>query len=413
MLTLLALLAFAAPAPNATISLPPRPLIAGRTWNATLVVKPAPRSSPKVVARPTSGRSLVFRTRRVGRGKLQGPACPAAGRALDRFRADRPPHSRAPQGHRLSGAAADLAAARRNRVPRVRRRPRAVPPVRPRDRLRLGLGGMSRSWRRPARRPRHGPGARDDQGLGSGLDGYRRRRLGVGDLAPRNRRSPGSTRARTACRRRSRSEGSFPTSGQEAERCGRPTMRPRSSSAIDPGTNAPIARVRVGNGPAGLCVRRDLRLGSQSSREHARPDRSRDERRCPDGDDSRWRAGRCGADRGLRRRPLDHRPRPRPAACLPRERLCARPDGDRRRRDRRRHGRDESLGRALRVGGRSERRTDPGRGAPRRREPVRSRDASRLHGSSMQTALPQRTASCGSSTPSRGFSSGSRPELVG
>ena len=71
MLTLLALLAFAAPGPHATISPPPRPLIAGRSWNATLVVKPAPRSSPKVIARPTSGRSLVFRARRVGRGKYK------------------------------------------------------------------------------------------------------------------------------------------------------------------------------------------------------------------------------------------------------------------------------------------------------------------------------------------------------
>ena len=71
MLTLLALLAGAAPAPHATLSAPPRPLISGRAWNATLVVKPAPRTRPKVVARPPSGRSLVFSTRRVGRGRYK------------------------------------------------------------------------------------------------------------------------------------------------------------------------------------------------------------------------------------------------------------------------------------------------------------------------------------------------------
>jgi hypothetical protein len=71
MLTLLALLAVAAPGPRATISAPPRPLTAGRAWNATLAVKPPPRMAPLVIARPPSGRSLVFRTRRVARGKYK------------------------------------------------------------------------------------------------------------------------------------------------------------------------------------------------------------------------------------------------------------------------------------------------------------------------------------------------------
>jgi hypothetical protein len=71
MLTLLALLAGVAPGPHATLSAPPRPLISGRTWNATLVVKPAPRTKPRVIGRPPSGRSLVFSTRRVGRGKYK------------------------------------------------------------------------------------------------------------------------------------------------------------------------------------------------------------------------------------------------------------------------------------------------------------------------------------------------------
>jgi hypothetical protein len=71
MLTLLALLAGAAPAPRATISAPPRPLVAGKAWNATLVVRPAPRAKPRIVARPQSGRSLVFGTRRVVRGRYK------------------------------------------------------------------------------------------------------------------------------------------------------------------------------------------------------------------------------------------------------------------------------------------------------------------------------------------------------
>ena len=71
MLTLLALLAGVAPAPRATITAPPRPLVAGKAWNATLVVKPAPRKSPKVVARSPSGRAVVFATRRVGRGRYK------------------------------------------------------------------------------------------------------------------------------------------------------------------------------------------------------------------------------------------------------------------------------------------------------------------------------------------------------
>jgi hypothetical protein len=71
MLTLLVLLAGAAPGPRATISPPPRPLIAGRAWNATLVVKPAPGKAPRLVARPPAGRALVFPTRRVGRGKYR------------------------------------------------------------------------------------------------------------------------------------------------------------------------------------------------------------------------------------------------------------------------------------------------------------------------------------------------------
>ena len=71
MLTLLALLAGTAAAPHATISAPPRPLVAGRAWNATVTVRPAPRRSPKVVARPPSGRTMVFGTRRVGRGRYK------------------------------------------------------------------------------------------------------------------------------------------------------------------------------------------------------------------------------------------------------------------------------------------------------------------------------------------------------
>jgi len=72
--SLLALLIAFAPgaqADRAALSPPPRPLLAGRTWNATLVVRPAPRSLPRVVARPPSGKAVVFRTRRIGPGRYR------------------------------------------------------------------------------------------------------------------------------------------------------------------------------------------------------------------------------------------------------------------------------------------------------------------------------------------------------
>jgi DNA-binding beta-propeller fold protein YncE len=68
---LLAILALAAPPVHATISAPPKPLLVGKTWNATLVVKPGPTRRPVVVARPVSGRAVVFGARKVRPGRYR------------------------------------------------------------------------------------------------------------------------------------------------------------------------------------------------------------------------------------------------------------------------------------------------------------------------------------------------------
>ena len=227
MLTLLALLVGAAPAPHATLSAPPRPLISGRAWNATLVVKPAPRTRPKVVARPPSGRSLVFSARRVGRGHYKVRlVLPRAGRWTISARIGR--RTRVLRKvRRHSVAAADLAVARRNCVPRVRRRARALPPVRADDRVRVGMGRLPRAACRAAHRSRHGPRPAQDRRGRVGLGDHGRRGLGLDDRASwlggpshrsRDEQRHGVDPAqRRACR----------TPGREAALCGRPTTRGR------------------------------------------------------------------------------------------------------------------------------------------------------------------------------------------
>jgi hypothetical protein len=53
--------------PQASLTAPPRGLVAGQAWRATLLVRPAPRVAPKVLARPAAGRTLVFAARKTGR----------------------------------------------------------------------------------------------------------------------------------------------------------------------------------------------------------------------------------------------------------------------------------------------------------------------------------------------------------
>src|SRR3954465_7727765 len=58
-------LAFALVVPQAQLSAAPVPLRAGAAWRATLVVRPAPRGLPTVLARPTNGKALRFRSSQV------------------------------------------------------------------------------------------------------------------------------------------------------------------------------------------------------------------------------------------------------------------------------------------------------------------------------------------------------------
>jgi virginiamycin B lyase len=57
--------------PHASLSAPPIPLLPGKAWSATLAVRPAPSAAPKVLARPTTGRSVSFRATRVGPGRYR------------------------------------------------------------------------------------------------------------------------------------------------------------------------------------------------------------------------------------------------------------------------------------------------------------------------------------------------------
>ena len=57
--------------PHASLSAPPSRLLPAQAWRATLVVRPAPSVAPKVLARPTTGRSLSFRSTRIGAGRYR------------------------------------------------------------------------------------------------------------------------------------------------------------------------------------------------------------------------------------------------------------------------------------------------------------------------------------------------------
>jgi hypothetical protein len=64
-------LVFALAVPHAQLSAPPVPLHAGVAWRATLVVRPAPRGLPAVLARLTSGKAVRFRATRVSRTRFR------------------------------------------------------------------------------------------------------------------------------------------------------------------------------------------------------------------------------------------------------------------------------------------------------------------------------------------------------
>lgn len=73
MLALFALVAALSPAaqPHATLSAPPTSLAVGRPWTASLVVRPAPKTRPIVLARNGSARPLDFVARRVASGRYR------------------------------------------------------------------------------------------------------------------------------------------------------------------------------------------------------------------------------------------------------------------------------------------------------------------------------------------------------
>jgi streptogramin lyase len=64
-------LAFALAAPHAQLSAPPVPLRVGTAWHATLVVRPAPRRAPTVLAGVTSGKAIRFHSTRVAANRFR------------------------------------------------------------------------------------------------------------------------------------------------------------------------------------------------------------------------------------------------------------------------------------------------------------------------------------------------------
>src|SRR5262249_31344937 len=57
--------------PHASLSPPPRALTVRRAWRATLVVRPAPRITPTVIARTGDARPLRFGSRRLAAGRYR------------------------------------------------------------------------------------------------------------------------------------------------------------------------------------------------------------------------------------------------------------------------------------------------------------------------------------------------------
>ena len=315
--------------PHASLSAPPRSLVVGQAWRATLVVRPAPRLAPTVLARPTLGRQSSFRATKTGRGRYRVRlVLPRAGKWRLSARVGKRSF-----GLALGGRAAASAA----RVPApgataFRVCGGAAIPY-PQYALAVGFGSAWVACVRQSEVQRIS--------LATGQVTARIRvpvpvwSIAAGEGAVWAvalhgsvvyRIAPGSNRVTAEIGLGTQ----VPYRGPGPGRSGSPTTRlgarPRRSGD-EPARRARSRRRR----PGGLRGRRRLHLGAEPPRELARPDRPRDERGRPHGERARARRTTSAAERiaSLRRLALGDRAWPRPPAGLTCDRRGARHDGDR------------------------------------------------------------------------------------